>query len=361
MASLLQVNTINEDTADDGVTVEGVLIKDNTVSGNVTVEAAETLDVSAGTLTLAADQISGDAIEGGTISNFASTGIDDNADALAMTIDSSEQVGIGTLSPKGKVHIQSATSGTITPSQRADDLVVEKIVGAPTNFDDCRISIYSKNNKDGYLTFADEDNDFPAYIRYQHGADTMRLYTLSGANAQQVQSWRFSEIIVNPALNAVNFRVHGDSNEDVLFCDAGTEKIGIGTGTLGAKLDVRGDAVFNEDGGANDFRVETDGKSHAIFANGTNNKVGIHLPSATFVGGEEVEIQGSTGIVENPNVTADPPNNALGLVVRGNGMSVLNPDNSQPRLVYGFDTDNDLNMLDVYLGPLMDPISLALH
>ena len=41
----------------------------------------------------------------GTIPNFTSTGIDDNADALAMTIDSSERIGIGTGSPLAKLDV----------------------------------------------------------------------------------------------------------------------------------------------------------------------------------------------------------------------------------------------------------------
>jgi hypothetical protein len=54
-----------------------------------------TLDMSSGTLTLANDQLSGNVIDGGTISNFASTGIDDNATSTAITIDSNDNVGIG--------------------------------------------------------------------------------------------------------------------------------------------------------------------------------------------------------------------------------------------------------------------------
>ncbi len=46
----------------------------------------------------------------GTFTTFTSTGIDDNADATAITIDSSENVGIGT-SPSFKLHI-SGTSGS---------------------------------------------------------------------------------------------------------------------------------------------------------------------------------------------------------------------------------------------------------
>lgn len=66
---------------------------------DITVGTGKTLDVSSGTLTLGANQISGDKIDGGTISTFASTGIDDNAVSNALTIDSSQNLSItsGTL------------------------------------------------------------------------------------------------------------------------------------------------------------------------------------------------------------------------------------------------------------------------
>ena len=75
---------------------------------------------------IAADALSGNVIDGGTISNFASTGIDDNADALAVTIDSSEQVGIGTASPGAVLHTTTA-SGDIArfySTQAGTDAVV---------------------------------------------------------------------------------------------------------------------------------------------------------------------------------------------------------------------------------------------
>ena len=45
---------------------------------------------------------------------FTSQGIDDNANATAITIDSSENVGIGTTSPSSKMHIVGATSAERT-------------------------------------------------------------------------------------------------------------------------------------------------------------------------------------------------------------------------------------------------------
>jgi hypothetical protein len=44
----------------------------------------------------------------GTLTGFTSTGIDDNATSTAITIDSSENVGIGTTSPNANLHISSA-------------------------------------------------------------------------------------------------------------------------------------------------------------------------------------------------------------------------------------------------------------
>ena len=44
----------------------------------------------------------------GTLTGFTSTGIDDNATSTAITIDSSENVGIGTASPASKIHASGA-------------------------------------------------------------------------------------------------------------------------------------------------------------------------------------------------------------------------------------------------------------
>ena len=60
---------------------------------------------------VADNALSGDKIDGGTISNFTSTGIDDNATSTAITIDSSENMGIGTTSPSAKLHVYSGTGG----------------------------------------------------------------------------------------------------------------------------------------------------------------------------------------------------------------------------------------------------------
>ena len=49
----------------------------------------------------------------GTLTSFASTGIDDNADAVAITIDSSERIGIGTTSPAAPLHMDTGSTTDI--------------------------------------------------------------------------------------------------------------------------------------------------------------------------------------------------------------------------------------------------------
>ncbi len=60
---------------------------------------------------VADNALSGNKIDGGVISNFASTGIDDNSNAACITIDSSERVGIGTTSPQKRLHLKNAGGG----------------------------------------------------------------------------------------------------------------------------------------------------------------------------------------------------------------------------------------------------------
>ena len=81
------LNTLNE--------LAAALGDDANFSTTVTNSIATKLPLAGGTMT-------------GTIAGFTSTGIDDNADATAITIDSSERVGIGETSPDLKLHVKSS-------------------------------------------------------------------------------------------------------------------------------------------------------------------------------------------------------------------------------------------------------------
>jgi hypothetical protein len=64
-----------------------------------------------------------------TTGTFTSTGIDDNATSTAITIDSSENVGIGTVSPSEQLHIANANDAVVlvesTGSDATDDANIQ--------------------------------------------------------------------------------------------------------------------------------------------------------------------------------------------------------------------------------------------
>jgi len=98
---------------------------------------------------------------------FTSLGIDDNADATAITIDSSEHVGIGTTSPDGTLHVHSATAGSVTPQTDSDDLVVE-------------------NNGHGGISILTPDANRSAIV-FGHASDNLKMQIRHDGNTSLSQ------------------------------------------------------------------------------------------------------------------------------------------------------------------------------
>ncbi len=92
--------------------------------------------------------------------------------AVAMTIDEDQNVGIGTTSPDTNLHVFKASAGTIT--NYADNaLVVE-------NSTDVGISLLTPNASAGHLMFGSPGNQYHSYIRGGYGASTtstLKFYT----------------------------------------------------------------------------------------------------------------------------------------------------------------------------------------
>ncbi len=64
-------------------------------------------------------------------------------------------------------------------------------------------------------------------------------------------------------------------NNSALVVTGDDDRVGIGTNAPGALLDVRGSAIFNEDGGDNDFRIEGDTDSSLFFSDASTNRIGV--------------------------------------------------------------------------------------
>ena len=104
----------------------------------------------------------------GTLTSFRSTGIDDNANALAITIDSSGHVGIGTTTP--------SSFGVNT-----DDLVIGTTSG------ENGMSIVSGTANSGRLQFTD-DGSFRGAIEYAHGSTDALLFYTAGTQQMRIRS-----------------------------------------------------------------------------------------------------------------------------------------------------------------------------
>ena len=90
--------------------------------------------------------------------------------------------------------------------------------------------VRASGNSQTYIDFINSDND----IRFLNN----NIQTLSSTP---------SVFIINPINANVDFRVDGDSNDNLIFADAGTEKVGIGIGTPTEKLQVEGNISASGD------------------------------------------------------------------------------------------------------------------
>ena len=117
------------------INLDGAVI-DSSVIGGTTAAAGTFTTLTAntsitGTLATAAQP---NITSVGTLTGFTSTGIDDNATSTAITIDSLENVGIGTNSPSNKFHVANDGSG------EADIARFSRTNGADVGFLDITIN-----------------------------------------------------------------------------------------------------------------------------------------------------------------------------------------------------------------------------
>jgi len=266
---------VDSDVDIDGGTIDGATI------GSITAGAGTFTNLSAtGTITFPDDGISGDDINGGTISNFTSTGIDDNATSTAITIDASQNVGINEIAPDVRLHVKGGNSGATGNS--AGQVFVEGNTSAG-------ISIGSATTNSSYVWFGDSDNIAQGRIRYDNLAD--------------------------------KFEFRANNVDDILV--------------LGSV-----EAVFNEESNNQDFRVESDSSTHALFVDATNGNIGINdsAPSSTLASGVSatgrvlsIASGGTTAISIRSTDAVNDRNAVLEMLSSGNG-------GSNNIIVYG-DTD----------------------
>ena len=173
------------------------------------------------------------------------TGISNSSNANAITIDSSENVGIGTASPSGVLHTAGSGDQTVTLQAGGESKLEMKIDG---NSDGCSIR------------FSDSDAASQGQIRYQHSTDALSIYT-----------------------NGNNERLRVDSSGNVLVGKTAT-----GDTTAGFEAQASGRTTICRSGSQplNVSRIGSDGTLVAFLAQGTEEgQITVSGTTVSYNGG----------------------------------------------------------------------------
>jgi hypothetical protein len=176
--SKLQVDSIDEVTSANGVTVDGLNIKDGkpTTATAITGQTAETTVADDDTVLI--HDTSASALRKMTVSNLTANagvaGITSSADATAITITDAELVQVkNTNDTGGLLSVSDGDSGA-TASADANELVLEDNGSAG-------MSILTFNNTTGNVYFGDgQDNDV-GKVSYNHSTNALELTTNGAA------------------------------------------------------------------------------------------------------------------------------------------------------------------------------------
>jgi hypothetical protein len=104
--------------------------------------------------------------------------------------------------------------------------------------------------------------------------------------------------VFNESSADVDFRIESNGNANAVFVDAGNDRVGIMNASPSVELDVTGAIkasgaidfdgggfTFNDSGASVDFRAETNTLTHALFIDGSADKIGLGTsgPTSAFV------------------------------------------------------------------------------
>ena len=142
------------------------------------------MDLTSKTVTLANDAISGNNVHGGVISNFASTGIDDNSSATAITILSDGKVGIGTNNPSGPLIVHGNSSNTDAESDLG---LYNHFLNTNTNVNTGSAIVLGSNSNPGTAIYAqrigsNNEHKMGFQTRNSSGSSTTRMTILGSGN-----------------------------------------------------------------------------------------------------------------------------------------------------------------------------------
>jgi len=197
---------------------------------------------------------------GGTGNSFLV--YDQTLDNTPFVIDNAGKTGISTENPAASLDVRGTASQTV--------------LAVNSNKEDSDFQFGSTSTD--YLLFGDASTS-----RIAIGTNTPAgtLHITGTANV--------SSLVVNPNNTDSDFQFGSISTDYLLFGDAGTSRIGIGTPVPTGTLDIRGTAsvsalVVNSNNTDSDFQFGSIGTDYLLFGDAGSNRVGINtsVPTGTL-------------------------------------------------------------------------------
>ena len=126
--------------------------------------------------------------------------------------------------------------------------------------------------------------------------------------------------VFNESSADVDFRIEGNGDANLFFTDAGNDRIGIKTASPSTELHVVGGVkatgaidfdgggfTFNDSGASVDFRIETNTLTHAVFVDGSADKIGFgtSAPTSGFVNIDQASSTGAIAVLTLDQGDAD--------------------------------------------------------
>ena len=148
-----------------------------------------------------------------------------------------ENLGIGIESPTAKLHVLKGTAGTPTLGD-STVAVFERDEGIGTG-SLTTISIIGDHT--ARILFGDDEAERAGEIRFIHLTDELHFYAQDNFPGLSITQ---TKIQVNrDQQNYKDFIVKGDTDENLIYVDASTDKVGIGLSSPSAKLDINSDIL----------------------------------------------------------------------------------------------------------------------